>query len=374
MTPSPARFPVLDGWRAIAIGLVIWHHATTGFYASESAYYSGSASQLGAFGVDIFFGLSGLLITALLLQEHAQKGSIDLKGFYTRRVFRIVPPCLVFLLVIGALGLIRSPLELASCLAFFRNYLPVSLGGFYTGHLWSLAVEEHFYLLWPALLVWLVARNAGARPVAYLSIFFGLWRVLDAQTGATARWLADVSPHFRTDLRADALLWGCVVAFLLTPPGAREKLRAILTAPVTAALAAIAVACVIVYSMLSAQWLAMLIPVVLAGTMLHPEWGFCRLLDLASVRFVGRISYSLYLWQELFLTPGWLPKLGFVQQWPWNLVATFAAATASYFLVEKPCMQLGRALAQRRAHESRVLPQEAQLVAGEIPNVREYRG
>jgi peptidoglycan/LPS O-acetylase OafA/YrhL len=347
MTKSPSRFPALDGWRAIAIGLVIWHHAATGFYASEDAYYNTSSSQLGAFGVDIFFGLSGLLISALLLQEYDQTGAISLAGFYTRRIFRILPPCFAFLLVAGLLGLIQSPLELASCLAFFRNYLPVSLGGPYTGHLWSLAVEEHFYLLWPAVLVWLASRNSSARPVAYLSIFFGLWRVLDAQTGATARWLGSVSPHFRTDLRADALLWGCFVAFLLAPPGARERLRKNLNAPVIAIATVAALACVMIYSMLASLWFAMLVPAILAGTMLHPEWRFCRILELAPVRFVGRISYSLYLWQELFLVPGWLPKISVLQQWPWNLVATFAAAAASYFLVEKPCIQLGRVAAQR---------------------------
>ena len=364
MTQAPSRFPVLDGWRAIAISLVLWHHLTFGFYGAENAYYSQSASQLGAFGVDIFFGLSGLLITALLLREHRRKGSISLAGFYTRRAFRILPPCFAFLLVASLLGLLHSPWELASCVAFFRNYLPVSLGGFYTGHLWSLAVEEHFYLLWPAALVWLVARNARAQAVACLSIFFGLWRIVDAQTGATARWLGQVSPHFRSDLRADALLWGCFVAFLLAPEGATEKVRKTLSAPVTAFLAAAALGCVILYSLLSGLWLAMLIPIVIAGTMLHPEWAFCRVLELAPVRFLGRISYSLYLWQELFLTPGWTLRLGLPQQWPWNLLATFAAATASYYLIEKPCIRLGREW----------LSQEPQFVTREIPNVGENRG
>ena len=342
-----SRFPVLDGWRAIAIGLVIWHHATTGFYANEDLYYQTSKSQLGAFGVDIFFGLSGLLISALLLREYRQKGAISLVGFYTRRIFRILPPCFAFLLVAGRLGLIQSPLELASCLAFFRNYLPVSLGGYYTGHLWSLAVEEHFYLFWPALLVWLTTRDLSGRAVAYISIFFGLWRVYDAQTGATARLLPGVNTHFRSDLRADALLWGCYIAFLLATPGATERLRKHLNAPVVAIATAAALACVLFYSMLAMLWFAMLVPMILAGTMLHPEWRFCRVLESSLIRFVGRISYSLYIWQELFLTPGWMPKLGVLQQQPWNLIATFAVATASYYLIEKPCMQFGRLAAQR---------------------------
>jgi peptidoglycan/LPS O-acetylase OafA/YrhL len=342
-----SRFPVLDGWRAIAIGLVIWHHATMSRYVNEDLYWATSKSQLGAFGVDIFFGISGLLITRLLLLEYQREGTINLTAFYTRRVFRILPPCFALLAVVGCLGLFQTRLELISCLGFFRNYIRETLGGAYTRHLWSLAVEEHFYLFWPALLVWLTTRDLSGRAVAYISIFFGLWRVYDAQTGATARLLPGVNTHFRSDLRADALLWGCYIAFLLAVPGATERLRKHLNAPVVAIATAAALACVLFYSMLAMLWFAMLVPVILAGTMLHPEWRFCRVLELSPIRFVGRISYSLYLWQAMFLMPGWLPNIGFFQQWPWNLVATFAVATASYYLIEKPCMQFGRVVAQR---------------------------
>jgi peptidoglycan/LPS O-acetylase OafA/YrhL len=342
-----ARFPVLDGWRAIAIGLVIWHHATMSRYANENLYWATSQSQLGAFGVDIFFGISGLLITRLLLLEYQREGSISLSGFYTRRVFRILPPVFALLAVVGMLGLFQTRLELISCLGFFRNYIRETLGGTYTRHLWSLAVEEHFYFFWPAVLIWLTTRDLSGRAVAYLSIFFGLWRVFDAESGATANLLAGVNTHFRTDLRADALLWGCFVAFLLAGTGATERMRKHLNRPVIAIATVAALACVLFYSMLTTLWFAMLVPVVLAGTTLHPEWRVCRMLELSPIRFVGRISYSLYLWQGLFLLPGWLPRISVLQQWPWNLAATFAAACASYFLIERPCMQFGRVAAQR---------------------------
>src|SRR5580698_3072053 len=302
-----SRLPVLDGWRAIAISLVVWHHATMSVYVNEDLYWGNSLSPFGAFGVDIFFGLSGLLITSLLLQEYQRKGSINLPSFYTRRVFRILPPVFALLLVVSGLGLVKSPLELASCLGFFRNYLPETLGGSYTRHLWSLAVEEHFYLLWPALLIWFCRKDMTGRPVAYLSIFFGLWRVFVEQTGLTSKVLAGVNTHFRTDLRADALMWGCFVAFLIATPESREQMRRYLSAPVVAAAVVAAVVCVVMYSMWTTLWFAMLVPVVLTGTMLHPEWAFCRILELPPIRFLGRISYSLYLWQGLFLVPGWMP-------------------------------------------------------------------
>ncbi len=347
MAVTHARIPVLDGWRAIAIGLVLWHHLSMNLYRDEAQYWSHSVSQLGAFGVDIFFGLSGLLITSLLLEEYRRNGFISLSRFYTRRIFRILPPVFALLLAIGLLGLFRSPWEVASCLGFFRNYLHENLAGGYTKHLWSLAVEEHFYLLWPALLLWLCHKRSDARPVAYMSIAFGLWRVFDHQSGATAHLLANVVEHFRTDLRADSLLWGCFVAFLVDAPESRAKLQRHLNAPVVALCALATLLFTIFYSMLASLWIAMLIPVVIAGTILHPEWRVCRLLELAPVRFLGRMSYSLYVWQQLFLTAGWTPGNAIAPAAPWNLVAAFAVAAGSYFLIEKPCMKFGRIVAER---------------------------
>lgn len=140
------HIPTLDGWRAVAILLVVAHHAGTAFY-SESDYYSQSLTRFGTWGVPVFFGLSGVLITKLLLEEFDRTGKMSLKSFYIRRAFRILPPVFVFIAVVAALGLLASGMEAASGLFFFRNYLPNSLGGIYTGHLWSLAVEEHFYLI-----------------------------------------------------------------------------------------------------------------------------------------------------------------------------------------------------------------------------------
>jgi peptidoglycan/LPS O-acetylase OafA/YrhL len=120
-----------------------------------------------------------------------------------------------------------------------------------------------------------------------------------------------------------------------------------LSAPVVALCAAAGVAFTVFYSMLATLWIAMLIPVVIAGTMLHPEWRFCRLLETAPVRFLGRMSYSLYLWQQLFLSAGWMPRLAIAPPPPWNLAAAFAVAAASYFLIEKPCMRFGRQVAEQ---------------------------
>src|SRR5206468_12587998 len=136
-----------------------------------------SVTRFGQFGVDLFFGLSGLLITRLLLQEHDRAGSFNLAQCYIRRTFRILPACFAFLATYSLLGLWKSNVELVSSLFFFRNYVPVQLTGFSTGHLWSLAIEEHFYLLWPGLLA-LVGPKRGKKLAAILALSFGVWRML----------------------------------------------------------------------------------------------------------------------------------------------------------------------------------------------------
>jgi peptidoglycan/LPS O-acetylase OafA/YrhL len=338
--------PVLDGWRALAIGSVLLHHAVQGFYATEDAYAS-SLTQYGAFGVDIFFGLSGILITRLLLREWDECGSLRLREFYIRRTFRILPPCLVFLAVYTALGLWQSKMELVSSLFFFRNYVPSLMTGFGSGHLWSLAVEEHFYLLWPGLLAICGPKRSG-QVAAALALGFGLWRMVESQISPPL--FPEIPAHFRTDLRLDALLWGCVVAFSLNNDSESKKLASQLRFPGWFAAVCILALSIRYYSPLTSVFVAVLIPAVLAGTLLHPEWWISRLLSLQPLAWLGRISYSLYLWQQVFLVPGWEPGRHVWQQWPWNIVLALSAACLSYYAVEQPLIALGRRLAIRSRH------------------------
>jgi peptidoglycan/LPS O-acetylase OafA/YrhL len=346
-----ARIPTLDAWRAIAISMVILHHAAMGFYLREEDYYRQSSTVFGAFGVDVFFGLSGLLITKLLLEETRETGGISLRGFYLRRGFRILPPYLVFLITLIVFGGLRGPLELGSSLFFFRNYIPPGAGTGYTQHLWSLAVEEHFYLLWPGLLM-LAGIRRGRMVAAWTAIGVGLWRVVNAQHN----FFPALLPHFRTDLRFDALLWGCVAAFLMDSELEREVLVRRLNWWVWAIVFAAATFCLRYYSLLAGLWIAMLIPVLLAGTAIHPEWTLSRVMEWKPLRWIGSISYSLYLWQQVFLLPGWDRAAGW-QRWPWNIAGLFAAAALSYYVVERPLLRTGRRLAEQ------VRPRTAQQIA-----------
>ncbi|MCU1337968.1 MAG: acyltransferase 3 [Bryobacterales bacterium] len=335
------RIPLLDGWRAVAIALVLVHHVAQGFYPAQDSY-GADITRYGAFGVDIFFALSGLLITRLLLEEWNTTGSFQLRQFYVRRTFRILPPVLVFLAVYTAAGQWKSTMEAISSLLFFRNYVPSRLTGFGTGHLWSLAIEEHFYLIWPGLLAFLGPRRSR-HAAAWLALGFGLWRMIESQYPVPL--FAEVPAHFRTDLRLDALLWGCVTAFLLNGAKEWDKLARQTRLPYWLAAVAITIWCVRYYSPLTSVAVAVLIPAILAGTLVHPNWWISRALNWGPLAWLGRISYSLYLWQELFMTPGWEPATQWWRHWPWNLLASLAAATLSYYMVEKPVIRLGRQLA-----------------------------
>jgi len=343
------RIPTLDGWRAVAITAVVIHHLARWFYQQESAYDL-SVTRFGAFGVDVFFGLSGLLITKLLLDEFGRTGAFDLRGFYIRRAFRILPPYLMFLAVITAAGMWRSGWEVASCLLFFRNYVPDALAGGATQHLWSLAVEEHFYLLWPGLLAWVGARRSK-NLAARLALAVALWRMVQSQFAASVFPL--IPAHFRTDVRLDALLWGCVVAFILDNADARARLAKQLQFGVWFAMAGLLGLCIVYYSEITSVMVAVLIPMLLAGTTLHPRWALSRALDWAPVTWIGRISYSLYLWQALFLYPGWEHPAHWWQQWPANLPVTVAVAALSYYAIEKPLQRVGRKLASQSLSQSR---------------------
>lgn len=195
---SVGRIAALDGVRGMAILMVVIAHA----------WYSWLPSG-GKLGVLLFFVLSGFLITTILLREER----VDLKRFYWRRAIRLGPALLVFLafyLLVGFPGY-DSEFGLAlGGLLYVANWAQV-FGGDYgiLSHLWSLAVEEQFYLFWPLLLVWLRPRPDRFGVTAFLLAGSVLWRVAAWQLGGGWDWL-----HKGTDMAAAALLTGCLIAQL----------------------------------------------------------------------------------------------------------------------------------------------------------------
>jgi peptidoglycan/LPS O-acetylase OafA/YrhL len=344
--------PSLDGWRAIAILSVICYHDRV----HQLWIFSTSLiHQYGDLGVDLFFAISGVLICSRLLEEERVTGGISLKGFYIRRIFRICPPAWLYLVVYLLLSLFHLlPVDVGGLLASFlmvRNFW-VGIAGdvprtWYTIHFWSLSVEEHFYLLLPSLLIFVKRRRAVL--LGALSAAVMLWVML--VTHYTALHAQGVV--LRTDMRIHALLIPAMFAVLLT----RQSVRAFVVRWLHPWVAVLLFAAAFLFftqthvHLLSLATMFVIpvgFPLLVISTMLHPKSIGCRILEWWPLRFVGHISYSLYLWQQMFFAGGRAPAtwpLSVLQVFPLNYLAAFACATASYYLIEKPLIRVGHRLA-----------------------------
>lgn len=319
-----ARIATLDGWRGIAILLVLADHA---------AYYTRFHSRLwagqGGFGVDIFFVISGYIITAGLIAERAKLGTICLKNFYLRRARRILPlviTYLAFLTLFCSNFITRS--ELLGSLFFFRNYqLAVHPGGIYTFHFWSLAIEEQFYILWPALLLFLGNKRAMWFALC-AAISCALWRFHDY----SGSWLSH-NRLIRTDTRIDGLMLGCALALLLAQPKVRSFVFRNFPkeAPIFCGFPIVFL--VMNSIVLPSFALYAIIAVAMASTLVVEEGLAHKWLNLRPLVWVGRISFSLYVWQQLFLMrPEGISGIPA----PLNLICAFLVAIVSFYFIEQP--------------------------------------
>jgi len=342
--------PTLDGWRAIAIAAVLLDHGTSAFHPQATWY---PLLRTGPNGVSLFFAISGFLICSRLLEEEQLTGGISLKGFYIRRACRILPAAFTYLLVVALLAMLAvvvvTPLEWWSCIFFFRNYLPrpwIHAGwGGYTIHYWSLAIEEHFYLIWPAMLAF-SGRVRARYLAAGLAITVAVWRWWEFHHQWLNRYLPDLLFPSRTDVRLDGLLLGCLAALVLVEPRWRAWLERRLNLAVLCALGlGYFLFQVIPRKHTYSIWESMLLAALVAGTVLHPAGVVGRVLENPAMKWIGRLSYSLYLWQELFLIPGATYPFSLLQKFPINLGMVFLMAVLSYELVERPMIRLGHHLA-----------------------------
>jgi peptidoglycan/LPS O-acetylase OafA/YrhL len=344
--------PTLDGWRTVAILWVLVGHCQpwgSGWFLIEWFHASGGR------GVQLFFALSGLLICNRLLREEQRFGGISLRSFYTRRFFRIQPAALAYLAVVSILMLSGEIPRVWSAVAgsalMVRTFLPRTATNWETAHFWSLAVEEQFYLFLPGFLV--LCRRYRLAVLSALVAAFELWRVVVMETPRLQGFAPLI--YLRTDTVIGGLLLGCVFTLALR----REKVMAFAKAtcyPWVALLYAAAVfARVTLHHSRSDHAIDITVyPLLLASTMLHPESLTGRFLELPPIRFVGRISYSVYLWQELFFNPLVVPAPGSFRSHTllcWG--ATFACAIASYYLIETPLIRYGHRIARKYDLEER---------------------
>ena len=364
--------PALDGVRALAVLSVMGYHAGVSWLPG------------GLLGVDVFFVLSGFLITSLLLTEFSRTGRISLLGFWGRRARRLLPAMAILLASMIAWATYVSPAtsraslrgDALSTLGYAANWRFIVSGQGYFDHFgpqspllhtWSVAVEEQFYLVWPLLLLLVLRwRRRGVFALAFVgATASAIWMAVLSLDGANTDRL-----YYGTDTRALPLLLGCSLAALRPPGGIEEslarirKVRVANTIRVVIQLIGLAGAAGLVLCWLRVQdhdtWLyrgGFVVVALAAGALLltctdAPRGPLARLLSLPPIRYVGAISYGLYLYhwplfQYLTHARTGLTGAGLLGV---RFAVTFAVAIVSYHLIEQPIRRgaLSRARLRRR--------------------------
>jgi peptidoglycan/LPS O-acetylase OafA/YrhL len=361
--------PGLDGVRALAVAAVLLYHAGV-------AWLPG-----GFLGVDVFFVLSGYLITSLLLVEHATADRIDLKRFWVRRARRLLPAAVLVVAVCVIVAAVFLPGDLAqtradalASLAYANNWHQVLADQSYfaefgrpplLGHLWSLAVEEQFYLVWPiALGLGLMALGrrglvAGTLAVALASVLLMAWLYEPGSDPSRV--------YYGTDTRAAALLGGALLAFWWAPGRVPRVPRVPLEAVAALACAGLLAALLLFrdfdpwlypWGLLALE----LLTVALIAAVAHPACAVGRALGAAPLRWIGQRSYGIYLWHlpviavaipDAAATPGELALV---------VPAVVGLAALSYRFVEMP-VRTGAAQRRLRGWMGGRLPHQRLAVA-----------
>ena len=372
--------PGLDGLRGVAVLAVMGFHAGLG------------AVNGGLLGVDMFFVLSGFLVTSLLLAEHARTGTIKLLAFWGRRARRLVPALLVLLIGIGAyarwVGGGVPPAQLRGdalfTLAYSANWHFIASGQNYFVrfgalspllHTWSLAVEEQFYLLWPVVALF-VLRRFGRRGLGWAAAVIGA-----ASAALCAElFLAGASIdrlYYGTDTRAQSIMVGALLAVVVpltertTRPGSSDPSPGAEPSPPawwyptrerSIAVLGLIGACALLWALHAVQGdgpllyeggfllVALCTAAVIASTVELPRAALTRALCFRPLRYTGRISYGLYLyhWPLFLVLDGARTGLTGAALLGVRVGATFGVAALSYRFVEQPVRTWGRSGSRRR--------------------------
>lgn len=352
--------PALDGIRAVAVAAILLYHGGV------------SVVSGGFLAVDIFFVLSGFLITSLLLAEWAQSGTLNLKEFWVRRARRLLPALLLLLAVILLVSLFVAGRQgetmrthSVATLFYASNWWFIAEGSNYFDqfsdpsplrHTWTLAIEEQWYLLLPLFLLGVLSWLKHKRWLAVIFLVLALGSAtlmgIVANDGA-----GQTRGYYGTDTRVQALLVGAGLAVVLTP-GVLARLipysRWLAIGGLTVA------AAMLVFISEQSTWLyrggflvfAIAVAAILIDVSARPTGLLARGLSITPVVWLGKVSYGVYLWHwpvYLFLTPERVGVTG-IPLLVVRVGVTIGIATASYYLVELPIRQgaLGRMRPERR--------------------------
>jgi peptidoglycan/LPS O-acetylase OafA/YrhL len=366
--PELNYVPALDGIRAIAVIVIMGYHG--GLFLTNGGFYS----------LDTFFALSGFLITTLLVAEWQQSGGIRLARFWARRARRLLPALLVLVVaVVAYVAIFSAPgtypglrLDAFSTLFYVANWHFILIGSNYFGHTgptspllhtWSLAVEEQFYLFWPLIVIAVLRTRLGLRLLLGVCIAGALGSAI---LMAVLYSLADQNRvYYGTDTRAQSLLVGAALSVSLTllaqrraSPGDPTSTPSAWRATTVSGRRAFVIVGIVGVGVTAALWIlvsvndafafrggfllaAIATVCVLASVVVAPGSILTRVLTFSPLRYIGRISYGMYLWH--FPLVLWITHantgLDEVPLFAVRFGCTVLIATASFYLVEQPIRQ-----------------------------------
>lgn len=348
-TPVPLELaqsylPFLDGLRGIAIIIVILSHALR-----ENSYFE----VLGEVGVEIFFVLSGFLITTLLLKEKIKNGHVALKLFYIRRALRIMPVAYLFLLVLLVLNfcfkLGVTPIGFLSSALYIKNVPIPNSADWYSGHFWSLSIEEQFYLFFPFLLVLnlnrytilisvliLVLPLLGLLAVHRVGIFYSNSIVHALTFTINSVFFGSGTVSILVGSLCSILVFKDIISI--------EKLWNNYFLSFALFLLALAVGykkSVLFIPHVSRVFFSVLIAWIILLNLKKESNLFSAMLGWSVLKRIGILSYSLYIWQQLFTSnQPWKSAFPYADSLVLNMLVLYLVANASYFLYEQPFLQL----------------------------------
>jgi len=348
LAPAPLRnhLASLDGLRALSIFFVLLAHSSPG-EGDILTYY-------GHLGVSIFFVISGTLITWLMIREREETGSLSLPDFYIRRALRILPVYWLLILCVIALNSthiieITWP-DILRAFTFTHNYPPGKAispdYAWWLHHTWSLSLEEQFYLVWPSLFAFL-PRRISKYLAALLAMSGPILRVANYYLFPSLR--GEEGGMFHT--RIDILMMGCVLAFLLSSPTWVAKLKKVSAGPVLIACCAFLVVVepltvtrykphTIAHAIVGAgvpTLEAALIAVCILLLVVKRSGVAYNVFNRPILTHFGKLSYSLYLWQQLFLGSAiGSNSLSLL----WRLPCIYLISICSFNFLEMPFLKL----------------------------------
>ena len=344
------RYPSLNGLRAISILFVLFQHLSVKYNVFEEAYHYKFLLPIvnfirdGNLGVNVFFVISGFLITSLLLAEKKNHQTISLKNFYIRRTLRIFPAYYFYLIVLLVLQL-ASVIHIGSSAwltaIIYTKYFNWEQDWF-TGHAWSLSIEEHFYLCWPllflmgdkiqkwaaftlVLLVPIIKLYINYHPVSWINDLTIFKRIDSIALGCLIAFYKDnllriLKPYFKSLFYMSLL--GVYLLIYLPIINTRLNLNLDLI--------------VVTFGTTFGTLANIFIGVIMLYSVFGPHNFWFRLLNSKVLNYIGLLSYSIYLWQQLFIS-----GLNYwVTSFPQNLIFAFLAAMFSFYCIEQPFLKL----------------------------------